>query len=117
MRMIERLAPRPTAARAAAILREVFGHLQAGFAFRLWDGTLVPLGTGAPAAVAVIKSPETFVRLMRDPTPYTFAEAYVESAIDLEGDLFATMDVANAVEEITLAPTQKLRILLSMWRK
>ena len=117
MVMIARVAPRPTAARAAEILRQVFGHLQAGFAFRLWDGTEVRLGTGAPVAVAIIKSPEVFVRLMRDPTPYAFAEAYVESAIDLEGDLFATMDVANAVEAIRLAPTQKLRILLSMWRK
>jgi hypothetical protein len=68
-------------------------------------------------ATAVIKSPETFLRLMRDPTPYNFAEAYVESAIDLEGDLFATMDVANAVEEIKPAPMQKLRIFLSMWKK
>jgi hypothetical protein len=54
---------------------------------------------------------------MRDPTPDNFAEAYVDSAMDLEGDLFATMDVANAVEEIRLAPVQKLRIYLSMWRK
>src|SRR4029450_8680015 len=69
-----------------------------------------------PVATAVIKSPEAFVGLMRDPSPGNFAEAYVDSAIDLEGDLFATMDVANAVEEVRLSPTQKVRLFLSMWR-
>ena len=114
--MIHRLAPQPTPARAAAILREVFGGLPWPFAFRLWDGTEVTLGPGMPVATAVIKSPEAFVQLMRDPSPGNFAEAYVDSAIDLEGDLFATMDVANAVEEVRLSPTQKVRLFLSMWR-
>lgn len=114
--MIPRLAPQPTPARAAAILREVFGGLPGPFAFRLWDGTEVQLGPGMPVATAVIKSPEAFVQLMRDPSPGNFAEAYVASSIDLEGDLFATMDVANAVEEVRLSPTQKVRLFLSMWR-
>ena len=114
--MIHRLAPQPTPARAAAILREVFGALPGPFAFRLWDGTEVRLGSGVPVATAVIKSPDAFVQLMRDPSPGNFAEAYVDSAIDLEGDLFATMDVANAVEQVRLSPTQKVRLFLSMWR-
>ena len=114
--MIPRLAPRPTTARAAAVLREVFGGLDKPFAFRLWDGTEVRFGVGSPVATAVIKSPEAFVELLRDPTPGNFAEAYVGSAIDLEGDLFATMDVANAVEDIRLSPMQKARLFLSMWR-
>ena len=77
--MIHRLAPQPTPARAAAILREVFGALPGPFAFRVWDGTEVRLGPGMPVATAVIKSPEAFVRLMRDPSPGNFAEAYVDS--------------------------------------
>ena len=115
--MIQLLAPRPTPSRAASILREVFGPLERPFSFRLWDGTEVRFGDGEPAAAAVIKSPEIFVRLMRDPSPYNFAKAYVESEIDLEGDLFATMDVANAVEEIRLSAGQKLRLLLSLRRR
>ena len=74
--MIHRLAPQPTPARAAAILREVFGGLPRAFAFRLWDGTEVTLGPGMPVAAAVIKSREAFVQLMRDPSPGNFAEAY-----------------------------------------
>jgi hypothetical protein len=114
--MIGFLTPRPSAARAAGILRDIFGAIQAPFAFRLWDGQEVRLGGGEPVCTAVIKTPETFLRLIRDPTPYNFAEAYVESAIDLEGDLFAAMGVANAVEVLRVPLLKRVRILLSLWK-
>jgi len=44
--MIGLLAPQPSAARAAGILRDVFGSIRAPFAFRLWDGQEVRLGGG-----------------------------------------------------------------------
>ena len=87
-----------------------------GVAFRLWDGTLVRVGGSTPVCTAVVHRPETFVRLMRDPSPFNFAEAYVEGALDLEGNLFAAMDVANAMEEIRLSWRDRLRILVALWR-
>jgi len=102
--------------RAASILRRVFERIPTGFAFRLWDGTVVNLGHGAPVCTCVIKDPETFIRLMRDPSPLNFAEAYVESALDIEGDLFAGMKVADAMEEIRLSPADRLRLFVSLWR-
>jgi len=115
--MLAFMIPTPTPTRAAAILRRIFGGLAVSFAFRLWDGQEVRFGAGPPVCTAVIKSPETFRQLVRDPTPYNFAEAYVQSRIDLEGDLFATMDVANAVEGLEVTPLQKLSILLALWRR
>jgi hypothetical protein len=115
--MLAFLTPTPTPARAAQILRRVFGGLPASFAFRLWDGQDVRFGPDAPVCTAVIKSPETFLELIRDPSPYNFAEAYVQSRIDLEGDLFGAMDVANAVENVRVTPLQKLSILLSLWKR
>ena len=114
--MITRLVPRPSPGTAAEILREVFGGLTAPYSFRLWDGTEVRLGTGDPVGTAVIKSPEIFVALMRDPSPGHFAEAYVSEAIDLEGDLFKTMEVANAVEAIRITPAKRVRLLARMVR-
>jgi hypothetical protein len=111
------LLPTPTPARAAALLREVFGGLPGPLAFRLWDGQEVRLGSGTPVVTAVIKSPETFLSLIRDPSPYNFAESYVKSRLDLEGDLFQAMDVANAVEGIRVTPLQKIRLLLSLWKR
>jgi len=102
--------------RAAAILHRLFGHLEGGLAFRLWDGTRVALGSGPPVCTVVMHRPETFIRLVRDPTPLNFAEAYVESAIDIEGDLFAAMSIANAVEDIRLSVVDRLRLLVTLWR-
>jgi cyclopropane-fatty-acyl-phospholipid synthase len=102
------------AQRAAGVLRQVFAGVQADFAFRLWDGTVVAFGAGGAAFTVVIRAPQTFVRLMRDPTPLTFGEAYVEGAIDIEGDLFAAMHVANALESLRLPLAQRLRLLLSI---
>jgi hypothetical protein len=115
--MLAFLTPTPTPARAAAILRRVFGRLPASFAFRLWDGREVRLGPDAPVCTAVIKSPETFLSLIRDPSPYNFAESYVQSRLDLEGDLFSAMDVANTLETLEVTPLEKLGIFLSLWRR
>src|SRR5262249_58024922 len=109
--------PRPSPDRAARILGEIFAGIPSAVAFRLWDGREVRFGAGEPVCTAVIKSPDTFLRLVRDPSPYTFAVAYVESAIDLEGDLFAAMDVANVVETIRLSASKKLRLFLSLCRR
>ena len=110
------LPRRVSSRRAAEILRRVFGHVATGFAFRLWDGTLVPLGGSAPVCTAVVHRPETFIRLVQDPTPLNFAEAYVEGAIDLEGDLFGAMSVADAMEGFHVSLRERLQIFLALWR-
>ena len=112
MPLPRRVSPR----RAADILQRVFGGVATPFAFQLWDGTSVALGSTAPVCTAVVHQPETFIRLIRDPTPLNFAEAYVEGAIDLEGDLFAAMSVADAMEEFHIPMRERLRIFLALWR-
>jgi cyclopropane-fatty-acyl-phospholipid synthase len=110
------LGDRLTSRRAADILRRVFGHLRGGFAFRLWDGSAVTFGSAAPVCTAVIHRRETFVSLIRDPSPLSFAEAYVDGAIDIEGDLFEAMTIANAIEEIRVPLGDRLKILWALWR-
>lgn len=114
--MLGLLTPHPTSRRAAAILRRVFGSIGGGLAFRLWDGAEVRFGESEPVCTVRISAPTTFVRLVRDPTPLNFAEAYVESAIDIEGDLFAAMNVANEMEELRLSAGERLRLLASLWK-
>jgi cyclopropane-fatty-acyl-phospholipid synthase len=110
------LGERLTSRRAADILQRVFGHLPGGFAFRLWDGMAVTFNSSAPVCTAVIHRRETFVRLIRDPSPLGFAEAYVDGAIDIEGDLFQAMTIANAIEGIQVPLVERLRILWALWR-
>ena len=52
----------------------------------------------------------------RDPTPLNFAEAYVDGSIDLEGDLFEAMTVANSIEELRVPFLARLRMLVTLWR-
>jgi len=101
---------------AVEILHRVFGGISTSLAFRLWDGTPVTLGGSAPACTAVVRQPETFIRLMRDPTPLNFAEAYVEGELDVEGDLFAAMVVADSMDNIRLSFAERMRILVTLWR-
>jgi cyclopropane-fatty-acyl-phospholipid synthase len=110
------LTLRPSARAATGILRDLFGPIRAPFAFRLWDGTIVAIGEGAPPFTVVLKSPEVFAQLMRDPSPGQFAEAYVSSALEIEGDLYSAMQVANAMEGLDISIARKLRILWAMWR-
>jgi len=105
-----------SAQRAVPILRRLFGHLPSGVAFRLWDGAPVTLGAGAPACTVVLHRPETFSRLVRDPSPLNFAEAYVEGDIDIEGDLFAAMRLANSIEDLRVSFVDRVRILLALVR-
>jgi len=114
--MLARILPNPSPSRAAAVLREVFGRIHAPVAFRLWDGSEVPLSGDKPLSTVVIKSPETFLGLIENPTPYTFAEAYVSGRVDFEDDMFAVMPVANQVEGLRLSLPQKIRLFLSLWR-
>jgi cyclopropane-fatty-acyl-phospholipid synthase len=102
--------------RAAELLHRVFDRIPGGFAFRLWDGSLVALGGAAPVCTAVLHEPQTFIRLIRDPSPLNFAEAYVDGSIDLEGDLFDAMSVANSIEEIHVSFMDRLRVLVTLWR-
>jgi hypothetical protein len=102
--------------RAAAILQRIFARVSTGCEFRLWDGTRVALGRGEPVCTAVVLRPETFIRLVRDPSPLNFAEAYVEGAIDIEGDLFRAMSIADSIEELRLTLGDRLRIVRDLWR-
>ena len=105
----------PSSTAAASILREIFGGVASGFAFRLWDGTIVALGESPPRFTVVIHAPQTFRRLIRDPSPLQFAEAFVESAIDIEGDLFAAMEIADAIEHLKVPLSVRLRLLATLW--
>ena len=73
-------------------------------------------GEAAPVCTAIIHRQETFIRLVRNPSPLTFAEAYVDGAIDLEGDLFAAMSIANAIEGIRVPLVERVKILVALWR-
>lgn len=114
--MIRLLASRLGGRQAASILAEIFGYIEEPFTFRLWDGAEARIGAGVPRFSVVLRSRAVFARLIDDPSPLNFAEAYVDGEIDIEGDLFAAMHAANRVEALRIPLGKKLRVLATMAR-
>ena len=86
------------AARLAGGLRTVLGTAESPWRLRAWDGS----EAGAPdAPVVAIRSPRAVRRLVWAPGELGLARAYVAGDIDIEGDVYATLEAA-------LAPVDRL---------
>lgn len=88
------------------------------FAIRLWDGTTLPdeSATGPPFTL-VLNHPGALRHMFTPPGELTLGEAYLRGDFDLEGDIFAAMDLAESF--VALAPSEWLRLawkLLSLPR-
>src|SRR2546428_7572686 len=105
------------AAAAAGLLRRVFASLEAPLTFRLWDGTTTCVGgTGESGFAVVFRSRRAFRRIVRWPTSLRFGEAYIDGEVDIEGDIFAAMRVANAIERLRVPLGARLAVLAGLLR-
>ncbi len=105
-----------SASAAAGILGDIFSGLDHGLSFRLWDGSTLTVGREVLPLVVAFPSLESFKRVLLNPTADAFAEAYCDSAIDFEGDLFEAMKVADSFEKIELTTIQKFMLALRIWK-
>ena|SRR5947208_9697953 len=97
---------------AARLLRRVFAGLDAPMTFRLWDGTTARVGTpGDPGFAVVLRSPPVFRRILLRPTALRFGEAYIAGDLDIEGNIFAAMRTATAVEGLRVPLRTRLAVL------
>lgn len=68
------------------VASEIAVHLDAPLSLKLWDGSYVPLGDGAPARPAiVIAEPGAISALIRWPTLDRLLRLYVHGKVDFEG--------------------------------
>ncbi|MFN8544185.1 MAG: cyclopropane-fatty-acyl-phospholipid synthase family protein [Candidatus Binatia bacterium] len=89
------------AVRARRLLTRAFAGAAAPLEFRLWDGSSVRAGAPGPARFTVVfRSAAAFGCLLRDPSTLGLGEAFIDGAIDLEGDLFAAIAAAHEIEAI-----------------
>ncbi len=107
---------RSAASGAAGILCDIFSDLDYGLRFRLWDGTTLSVGREVLPLEITFPSLDSFKRVLLNPTADAFAEAYCDSVIDFEGDLFEAMKVADSFENIELSAMQKFKLALRIWK-
>jgi len=109
--------PDRRAAAAAGLLRRVFASLEAPLTFRLWDGTTACVGgTGESGFALVFRSRGAFRRIVLRPTSLRFGEAYIGGEVDIEGDIFAAMRAANAIERLRVPLGTRLAVLAGLLR-
>ncbi len=110
-------AKNPSAAsRAGDILRHIFGNLEYGLNFRMWDGSALAVGQEVLPVTVVFTSLASFKRVLLNPQADGFAEAYCDGEIEFEGDLFEGMKVADSLDKIQLTMTYKLTFALRIWK-
>src|SRR5438874_657231 len=61
-------------------------------------------------------APSAFRRIVRRPTSLRFGEAYIGGEVDIEGDIFAAMRAASAIERLRVPLGTRLAVLAGLLR-
>jgi hypothetical protein len=98
---------------AEAVLQRIFGTVKPGIHYRLWDGIEGDIGRPDGSWTLVVRDREGFRRAFGSDTR-AIGEAFIDNRIDVDGDLFAALRVANQLEELDLGVVDKLGIWLDL---
>jgi cyclopropane-fatty-acyl-phospholipid synthase len=104
---------------AAALLMRVFRRVPVTVTLRLWSGPNFRVGEAAPAAdthpaeseprfVLVFRNPKAVCSMVLGRDPLRLAEAYFRGDVDIEGDLFAALDLRSHLEAMKLSLAERL---------
>ncbi len=107
---------RSAASGAAEILRHIFGDLEHGLHFRMWDGSALAVGREVLPVTVTFTSLDAFKRVLLNPQADGFAEAYCDGGIDFDGDLFEAMKVADSFDKVEMTMMQKFMFALRIWK-
>lgn len=107
---------RRTQRHAAAVLERIFASVRPGLRYRLWDGSVGSVGSPDGSFTLVIRDPDTFRETFGSNNTRVMAEAFADDRIDVDGDLFAALRVANQLEGLELSVRDKLGIYLDLRR-
>lgn len=107
------VGPRSRSA-ASRILYRIFHNVPFGFAVRLWSGERIHLGPSGEPFTLVFRKREAFRRLVLRPNTLRFALAFADGDLDVEGDLFAAILLADRIEALHLGWGDRLAILATL---
>lgn len=101
------------AQRIAPLVRRVLGPNLAGVRLRCWDGSM--LGADDAAITIVVNSPIALRRIVWAPGELGLARAYVAGDLEVEGDIFAFLDLRDRLAQADHSPSDHVDVKLG-WR-
>ena len=99
---------------AAGVLRRIFGRVTPGIRYRLWDGSEGTVGRPDGSWTMVFHDRDVFRSALSTKNTRLMAEAFIDDHVDVEGDLFAALRIANQLEDIELGVLDKLGLWLDL---
>jgi len=82
---------------------------------RLWNGTYWPDSESRPATLVLNRS-SALREMLSGGSEISVAEAFIRGAFDIEGDMIAACDLADALDEKTLGWTKTLSVAIQLAR-
>jgi len=98
---------------AQRIVRRVFRDYTGSLSVCLWDGEVLVFGDSEPATTLIFHGPDVFRNLVLLRDPLHLAEAYFQGAIDVKGDLYASLELKDHIQSLRLSVSEKIDFLLS----
>jgi cyclopropane-fatty-acyl-phospholipid synthase len=94
--------PTRTQSRAARIVQSLLDGYQGDIEIRLWDGTSLHFGDSTVRTTLVFRDPNPLTRtiILRD--PLQLIEGYIRGYIDIEGDLYAALEIRHFLSSVKL---------------
>jgi cyclopropane-fatty-acyl-phospholipid synthase len=92
----------------ADLLRQILGD-DVPVAFVAYDGSR--FGPPDARTSIVVRSPDALRRIVTAPNELGFGRAYVAGDLEVEGDIFDVITVANQIERLVIGPRQLLAAL------
>jgi cyclopropane-fatty-acyl-phospholipid synthase len=109
---------------AANLLKRLFRRYPGGLSLKLWNGTVVRVGTNAADAdspfTLVFRTPEVVWSAVLGRDPLTLADAYFRGDLDIEGDFFAALSIKDHLDALQMPLAERLAaaftaLRLRMW--
>lgn len=73
----------------------------------LWDGQTAAFGAGASEFTLVFRESRPFRELLLFSDPLCLAEAYFLGKVDIEGDLYAALQLKDYLQSLRLSAIEK----------
>jgi cyclopropane-fatty-acyl-phospholipid synthase len=110
-RVILPLSANAGAERATGIVQRVFRDYPGNMAVRFWNGQTLAFGGSTPEFTLVFQEPRPLRELILTRDPLRLAEAYFLGKMDIEGDLYAALQLKDYLQSLRLSAIEKAAFL------